>query len=202
MSSFDKKAYEWDSKPMRVERAHSVANHIKKYLKDKDYKVAMEYGCGTGLLGFLLKDNFNKLYMADTSKAMLEVLQDKINSSNITNMYPINLDILTEDFDENVDVIFSLMVLHHIKDIDMILKKWVSILKDNSLLIISDIDKEDGTYHKDGNTEHNGIDRDGLVEKLKSIGLKNISSETAYVVRKEVNGKMKDFPVFLVVAEK
>ncbi len=202
MSKFDEAALNWDNKPMRVERAKTIADRIIKHFSGKIFDIGMDYGCGTGLLGFFLKDNFRKLYMADSSDSMLDVLKQKIISGSISNMQAVKLDLLKETFNEKTDVLFNLMVMHHIEDIQGILNAWTNILKDKGYLVISDLDKEDGSYHADGNTIHNGIDRIQLIDKLKKLGYKNIFNDTAYVVTKKVNGKMRDYPIFLVIAQK
>jgi ubiquinone/menaquinone biosynthesis C-methylase UbiE len=202
MSKFDDAALNWDNKPMRVERAKTIANKILKYFNNKTFETGMDYGCGTGLLGFFLRDIFIKLYMVDTSEVMLDVLKNKIKSSQISNMFVTKLDLLKNSFDDKIDVLFNLMVLHHIENINKILFEWSNILKKNGYLIIADLEKEDGSYHADGNTIHNGIDSEQLVKNLKIIGFSNIYKDIGYTVRKEVNGKIRNYPIFLVIARK
>ena len=202
MSKFDNSALTWDNKPMRVERAKIIAEKIINYFNGKHFQTGMDYGCGTGLLGFFLQEQFEKLYMVDSSESMLEVLRQKIKSSGITNMFVENLDLLKNNFNNKVDVLFNLMVLHHIEDIEGILQAWYNILNNQGFLIISDLEKEDGSYHADGNTVHNGIDKLELKNSLKKLGFTNIYDETGYVVTKEVNGIMRDYPIFLIIAQK
>lgn len=199
---FDSKAKYWDQDPMKVERAQSVAKHIMKKLTDRPYHIGMEYGCGTGLLGSIIREYFDKLIMADTSSNMLKVLDKKIELNGITNMKTVLIDLLTENIDEKVDILFSLMVLHHIKNIDLILEKWNTIIHDKGILFIADIDEENGLFHYDGETEHNGINRVQLMNKLRNIGYTHITDETAYIIKKEVNNIEKEFSVFLITATK
>jgi ubiquinone/menaquinone biosynthesis C-methylase UbiE len=44
---------------------------------------AFEYGCGTGNVSFFLKENFDKITLADSSRGMLDVVKEKIKKDNI-----------------------------------------------------------------------------------------------------------------------
>jgi ubiquinone/menaquinone biosynthesis C-methylase UbiE len=114
MERFDTKAKEWDNNPDKVIRAKKFANEIIDFIKPDKTANALEFGCGTGLLSFELKDSFNSIILNDTSKGMIEVLKEKIEQQNITNFKPLLTDLLQENIDiENIDVIFILMTLHH-----------------------------------------------------------------------------------------
>ena len=80
MTDFDERAKDWDSDPMKVERAHAVADAIRAALPLRPDMTAFEYGCGTGLLSFFLKDDFSSITLADTSQGMLDVLSEKIRA--------------------------------------------------------------------------------------------------------------------------
>ena len=91
--NFDNKAKSWDADPMKVARAEAVAAGIRSGVHLNATMSGFEYGCGTGLLSFALRENLQQITLADSSSGMLEVLQDKIRAGNHTNMRPMLLDL-------------------------------------------------------------------------------------------------------------
>ena len=53
----------------------------------------MEFGCGTGLISFNLTDSFKNITLVDSSKNMIDILNDKIEKYNIQNMKAYKSDI-------------------------------------------------------------------------------------------------------------
>ena len=204
MTNFDERAKDWDSDPKKVERARVVAEAIRAAIPLSKEITALEYGCGTGLLSFALQSDLGEITLADTSQGMLDVLGGKIAASGVTNMHPVRLDLATDPLPaERFDLTYSLMTLHHIHDVDDILKKFYELLKPNGYLLVADLDKEDGSFHTDGTTDvHLGFDRDELQEKMESAGFGSITYSIAYEIKKKIGNKEKTFPVFLMTARK
>jgi ubiquinone/menaquinone biosynthesis C-methylase UbiE len=204
MTNFDERAKDWDSDPKKVERARVVAEAIRKAVPLSTSMTALEYGCGTGLLSFALQEDLGQITLADTSQGMLDVLSEKIAASGVTNMRPVHLDLETEPLPaEKYHVTFSLMVLHHIRDARGSLKKFYDLLEPNGYLLVADLDKEDGSFHTDGTTDvHKGFERRELQGWVEAIGYENIRFSTAYEIKKEIDGREKTFPVFLITAQK
>lgn len=187
---------------MRVERAESVANAFREQIQHRRFSTGMEYGCGTGLLGSLLQDQFDQLFMVDSSSEMLKMLDEKLQQNDISHLKTVQIDLMSEDAPQPVDVLFSLMVLHHVEDIALMLDRWITTVNAGGVLMISDIEEEDGSYHLDGDTWHNGINSSQLSEQLATKGLINIQQTTAYTIQKDIEGVNKSFPVFLITAQK
>lgn len=204
MTNFDERAKDWDSDSKKMERAHVVADAIRKAVPLSKDMTVLEYGCGTGLLSFMLQDDLGQITLADSSQGMLDVLSKKIANSGVTNMHPVKLDLETDPLPaEKYHITYSLMTLHHVHDARGILKKFYGLLEPNGYLIVADLDKEDGTFHTDGTTDvHKGFDRNELQEWVETAGFGNVRFSTAYEIRKEIDGKEKAFPVFLMVAQK
>ncbi len=208
MTDFDSRAQTWDSDPMKVERAARVAEAIRAALPLHSGMTALEYGCGTGLLSFSLRTDFAHITLADTSQGMLNVLAAKIADSGLRNMTPLRLDLTTDPLPvsrqsrqpaSRFDVIYSLMVLHHIPNTDHILRQFHTLLKPGGWLAIADLDAEDGTFHTDGSTDvHLGFERAALQTQVESAGFEEIHIATAYQIQK--NGR--SYPVFLLVGKK
>ena len=204
MTNFDERAKDWDSDPKKVERAAAVADAIREAVPLSNEMKALEYGCGTGLLSFALQPDLGEITLADTSTGMLDVLREKINSAGVTNMHPLRLDLTSDPLPaEQYDLTYSLMTLHHIQDVEQILSKFYDLLAPNGLLLVADLDKEDGSFHTDGSTDiHLGFDRDELLRMVEEAGFGDIAFSTGYKIQKQIGKEEKTFPVFLLVARK
>ena len=204
MTNFNERAKDWDSDPMKVERARMVADAIRNAVPLSTGMNALDYGCGTGLLSFALQNDLGQITLADISQGMLNVLSEKIAASGVTNLHPIRLDLSTDPLPvEKFHITYSLMVLHHIHDARGVLKKFHEILEPNGYLIVADLDEEDGSFHTDGTTDvHKGFGQRELQEWVEETGFENVKFSKAYEIRKQVDGREKSFPVFLMVAQK
>jgi len=203
--SFDKDAKDWDKDPKKVERAKIFAKEINDFIKPNEVMKAMEFGCGTGLLSYELKEAFHSITLVDNSQGMIEVLQEKIKNDGIKNFTPIYSNLLEEDLNQNdFDVIYTLMTLHHIIDLDKILQIFNSMLKSNGYFCIADLVKEDGSFHSDSSTfnGHNGFDKDELSAILLKNGFEMKSYKICTESEREIDGKIKKYPLFLMVVEK
>ena len=158
--SFDNQAKDWDNNPIKVERAIIFAKEINKFIKPNSKMNALEFGCGTGLLSFQLKDNFKTITLVDNSEGMINVLKEKIEAANIKNFNPLLVDVLKNKLSAtNFEVIYTLMTLHHMVNLDEILTIFNNSLNNNGYLCIADLVEEDGSFHAHSpNFEgHNGL---------------------------------------------
>lgn len=201
MSQFDRVAKDWDSNVMRQERATAVASQLRRQIHIRAGMRALEFGCGTGLLGFMLAPDFDSLVLADTSAGMLEQVQAKIEHGGFKGVSALLLDEQQTTFPGKFDCIFSLMTLHHVVDYESVLRRLAAHLNRNGFLCVADLDLEDGSFHESNQTQHHGIARKRVVEILDSCTLTNLSESTPYVVKKERDSGMKEYPVFLITAQ-
>ena len=201
MVDFDRRAKDWDEAPGRAERANAVAAAIREQLALSRAMTALEYGCGTGLLSFALQADLGHITLADSSSGMLEVLREKIARAGIDHMTPLRLDLVVDALPlERFNLIYTLMVLHHIPDTAKILDCFHALLQPGGFLCVADLDKEDGSFHSheadfDG---LNGFDRKGLGTELEKVGFIHIRFSTCYTMKKAEQA----YPLFLMVAEK
>jgi ubiquinone/menaquinone biosynthesis C-methylase UbiE len=204
MTNFDERARDWDSDPKKVERARVVADAIRNTVPLSTRMKALEYGCGTGLLSFALQPDLGEITLADTSQGMLDVLREKIASAGVTNMHPVRLDLESDAIPaERYDLTYSLMTLHHIHDVRNVLSRFWDLLVPNGILLVADLDQEDGSFHTDGTTDvHLGFDRAEIQKMVEEAGFGNFSFMTAYEIKKQIGNEEKTFPVFLMVARK
>ncbi len=200
---FDAAARSWDHDPTKVERAERVAAAILELAGPLEGKRALEYGCGTGLLGFALQAHLAHVTLADSSPGMLAVLREKIAAAGAGNMEPLELDVAKGPWPEaRFDLVFTLMVLHHVPDLDGAIRAFHTLLNPGGRLCISDLDTEDGSFHGPKADVHRGFDRRDLAGRLERAGFRDIRFATPYVVHLERAMGMASYPLFLAVAER
>jgi len=203
--SFDNNAKNWDDDPKKVERASILAKIISKFSKGKSLTNALEFGCGTGLLSFCLKNDFSEITLADTSIGMIDVLKKKIESAKIKHLKP-KLLAENEIFeDKSFDITYSLMTLHHIEDLNDIFLRFNKLLRPRGYLCIADLVKEDGDFHsKESNFNlHLGFEKELLVKKLAEFGFSYVDYQIFYSIEKTTdNNEIKKFPLFLLIVQK
>ena len=203
MSEFDKKARDWDNNPMHWDRSETIAKNILEMIPVHNKMKALEYGAGTGILSFILSDKLGEITLMDNSKEMVEVMLEKTKTSEVKNLKPLFFDLEHFDYQgQKFDLIYLLMVLHHVSDTDLLLNKFYSMLNPGGYVAIADLYAEDGSFHGDGFTGHNGFDVTKLQKDLENIGFASVKSKNCYKVKRDVNGQSIDFPVFLMVASK
>lgn len=204
MINFDTRAKDWDSDPAKVERALAVADAIRAAVPLKPEMTALEYGCGTGLLSFALHTEFVSITLADISQGMLDVLAEKIQAADVNNMHPLKLDLSSDPLpDTRYGIIYSLMALHHVPGIEKVLRRFHTLLDAGGYLCISDLEKEDGTFHgKQVTGVHHGFDRAALQRQVESAGFSHVRFSSAHTIRKRGGGSERTYPLFLMVAEK
>jgi len=199
MSSFDSRAREWDKDKMHLERSVAIAAELEKMIPINHSMKALEYGAGTGILSFLLKDRFSEITLMDNSQEMIKVCVEKIEYHKTNHIVPLWYDLEHKDFDGSFDIIYNQMVLHHVNDFEAIINTFYSLLNSDGYLAIADLYPEDGSFHGIDVKVHLGFDPDKLTEILKNAGFKNIEHKTCFEMQRESG---KKFPVFLLVAQK
>jgi predicted TPR repeat methyltransferase len=197
---FDAKAAQWDEQHYRVERAERIAEKILEVVPVSDSMKALEFGCGTGLLGFKLIPHLGELTFADTSMGMLEQVNAKIAEQHISNARSLHLE--THQIEGTYDLIVSLMVLHHLQEVETEITNLVDKLQAGGYICLCDLDKEDGSFHQHEVVPHNGFEREYIEEILLRNHVAVVSVSTGYVNRKEVAGKMMEYPVFVMIGKK
>lgn len=200
---FDDYAKKWDT-DRRINRAKIISDEIASSIDIKKEYSAMEFGCGTGLISFNLVEKFENITLIDSSKGMIDVVKEKIEKYEVDNMKPYALDIFDEEIIEKFDVIYTSMVLHHIQDISGLANKFYTLLNDGGQVIIVDLDKEDGSFHKNepGFNGHNGFEQEELKDILSKQGFKNINSKSFYYDEKKIDDEKVKYSLFIMKAQK
>ncbi|MDR3598327.1 methyltransferase domain-containing protein [Clostridium sp.] len=201
--NFDDVAREWDNEK-RIERAKIIADKIKTTIGVGQDKSVMEFGCGTGLISFNLYNKFKNITLIDTSKEMINVVNSKIEALNINNVNACCEDLVNTESDKKFDIIYSSMALHHIIDINELSKKFYDMINLNGTLCIVDLNKDDGSFHKNeiGFNGHNGFSKTWLKNVLEVNGFSNIKYETFYKGIKEIDNNKLEYSLFIMTCQK
>jgi ubiquinone/menaquinone biosynthesis C-methylase UbiE len=205
---FDSKARQWDENPVFQERADKIAQGIRAAVPLSRSMSALDYGSGSGLLSFPLKDELGAITLKDTSSGMLAVAEEKIAAQGVTNMRTRLTDLTAEPLldeshdDERYDLIYSSMTLHHIPDTDAILKTFHHLLNPGGWLCIADLDREDGSFHGIEVDVLHGFDREELAGKVAKAGFETAHFDTVFEIVKETGNGTRPYPVFLMVARR
>ena len=118
---------------------------------------------------------------------------------DVPHVKPFWFDLENNDFDGKLDIIYNQMVLHHVNNVEIILKKFHSLLNQGGLLAISDLYPEDGSFHGPDVKVHFGIDPVVLIESLKIKGFNHAEYKTCFVIKRPTG---LEYPVFLITALK
>jgi 2-polyprenyl-3-methyl-5-hydroxy-6-metoxy-1,4-benzoquinol methylase len=204
MNEFDLKAAEWDINPMHWERSQAITGEILKTIPLSAKMTALEYGAGTGIASFLLKDQLKEITLMDSSKEMVRITNEKITRSKSLNLRAIEFDLEKEEYTSGkFDLIFTNLVLHHVSDIKGIVRKFSTLINNNGYLSIADLCEEDGSFHGEGFSGHNGFSTKWLSDILKENGFSEISCKVVYKINKKISETdFRVFDVFLLSAKK
>ena len=195
---FAHKAEAYDKEVARTDNVSNIANLIlKEGSYSKEMKL-MDFGSGTGLLLSKIAPYVGKITAIDISKSMNETLESKREQIDCE-LEIVEIDLTKEDLDQKFDGIISSMTIHHVKDTLALFKKFYGMLKMNGSIALSDLDTEDGSFHKvDTGVFHFGFDRKNFLNLAKRAGFKNLKIQTVGLVEKPY-GK---YPVFLLTGNK
>jgi ubiquinone/menaquinone biosynthesis C-methylase UbiE len=204
---FDKAAGNWDSEPRRVALARAIGETIVREAKPNDLMDVLDYGCGTGLLSLFLLPHVRSVTGADNSPGMLDVLRGKIAEAAVAGMRAIPLDLERDPVPaERFHMIVVSMAMHHVTQIERILRTFWQLLLPGGTLCIADLDTEPGSFHAPqvaGRVHHHGFDREVLKHQLSAAGFTQTHDTTAIIFTKPVaDGREEEFSVFLIWAKR
>jgi len=202
MNEFDQKAATWDDDPAKVERAKEIAVKIKDLFKGEHFSNALEYGSGTGLLGYELIDMFDQLCFMDESKEMTRIALEKSKGIKAKIIEVKQYDLLKDPLPKTrYDFIFTMLTMHHIDDTDMILEKFQALLHPGGLLLIIDLEKEDGSFHDGPFSGHLGFDKEDLEQRLKKHSLVPMEYKSIYTIKKKGSDNIeREYPLFISIS--
>ena len=194
---FKNKAQDWDSGDIRVNGAKTIANAIEKEIKLNNEMEILDFGVGTGLLGFSIAPKVKQVYGVDTSAKMLEKLQEKNTPELEIKVY--HQDIIKEPLQQHFNGLISSMTLHHVENIDAFFQTIYRNIKKDGFIAIADLESEDGSFHSDNTGVHHfGFEEEALRNIVQKSGFKDVKIQNINTIEKT----KRNFGVFLLTARK
>ena len=195
---FKDKAQDWDANDMVKGLSIGIGSAIHANVNFNQRMVVMDFGAGTGLISTQIANRVEKVIAVDVSQAMLDKLMVKEELHG--KVEALCRNILENPLLDRFDLIVSAMAMHHVENIDQLIKCFAEHLKPDAMIALADLDEEDGTFHPADiqGVYHKGFNRDAFRSILSKHGFTNIRFVTAHTVFK---GE-KAYPVFLVLANR
>ena len=190
---------------MRANMAKTVADAIVAAVPVAPHWSALEYGCGTGLVGLRLLPHVGHLLETDLSPGMLAVLSEKAAAAGLKSISTQVLDLTSNPPPpQRFDMIFSSMALHHIPDVAALVRAFHAMLVPGGWIALADLDVEDGSFHAPEvpGVAHHGFERKVVEEWLRAAGFTSIGFRTAHTVERERDGAQRRYPIFLATARR
>lgn len=197
IDKFEVVATRYDT-PERVNISKMIAEQLRSCIENGKQKTAIDFGCGTGLVGMELLKEFKSLCFVDASLNMARVTAQKIQQAGIP-----NAEVLCCNIEEgtppnlHADYIIMAQVLLHIKDTERILQQMHAMLNERGHLLLVDFDKNEAIVSAD---VHDGFAQDSLISLLKKIGFASAQSRTFFYGEKMF--MERDASLFLMDAAK
>jgi ubiquinone/menaquinone biosynthesis C-methylase UbiE len=198
MTDFDARARTWDD-PQKAARARRVADALAQRIPGLAQRTVLEYGSGTGLLGFALRGRAGALTLVDSSAEMTAVAREKIAALGAADVSAVQLD-LTRDatYAARHDVVCTLMTLHHVPDVPALLRRFHGLVGPGGYVAVADLDAEDGSFHGEGFHGHHGFRREEMASWLRDAGFGEVELRTVFDMEKDG----RTYPVFLATARR
>lgn len=238
---FNAEAAAWDSRPFVHEASQAAARAILSKcstLNIKPHQV-LEIGCGTGTLSFLVAPHVERIVAVDAAEGMIEVLQQKLERDGAPrNVVPVAIlledpedaalppadDTKPEGARQKFELITSHLVLHHIPDLNAVLKTMLGCLASGGKVMLTDFEDfgpEAKRFHpasKMGGVERHGVNANDMAALMRDVGFTNVAVEGEWTMPKivekhegefgeggkpsEGGGEVMDFPFVLCFGEK
>ena len=197
----------------------------------------LEIGCGTGILSFLLAPHVQRVVAVDAAESMIGVLQDKLRRPGAPNNI-LPLALLLEDPEDpalpvgeperaarqKFDLITSHLVLHHIPDLDSVLRTMLGCLAPGGRVMLTDFEDfgpQAKRFHpakKMAGVARHGIHAARMAAMMEEIGFRNVVVKPEWTMPKQVeregggsgtsstlaedDGEIMEFPFLLCYGER
>jgi SAM-dependent methyltransferase len=136
----------------------------------------------------------------DSSKGMVAAFNRKAAELGVENAKAIQVDLDKGDrLSGSFELVVSNMALHHIREIEPLLKQLWSVTAVGGYCCLSDLDTEQGDFHANPvGVYHHGFDREELRLKLLQAGFAEAEAiDAAQIIKGE-----RVFGVFLLIARR
>lgn len=195
---FAHKAETFEQNKSRVDNVGNIADAILAAVRLDKAMHLMDFGSGTGLLLERVAPHVGKITAVDVSPAMNGQLRAKLERLPCE-VELRELDLEKHDLPVRFDGVISSMTLHHIQDVQAMLTKFHAMLREGGFIALSDLDKEDGSFHtEDTGVFHAGFDREEIARIATAAGFHEVAISSASVISKPQG----DYPIFLLTGRR
>lgn len=195
---FKEKAKTYEQDKNRVKNVQTIAGSIVKELQLHKEMHIVDFGSGTGLLTRDIAPFVKKITAVDISTSMIEQLKAKKNEVSCE-LEVLQKDLCKESLEGTFDGLISSMTMHHIQDIDAMMKKFFTMLKPNAVLALADLESEDGSFHSENTGVHHfGFEMQHFLKSAQNAGFTNAKIERVSIIEKPRGS----YGVFLLTAQK
>lgn len=194
MSHFNEVANNWDTEE-KIERVTKQAQGIKNKINLESNLDILDFGCGTGLLGFEFINNAKTLLGIDTSDGMLDVFN--LKTKDFPNVQSSSINLENENLDRKFDLIVSAMTFHHLYNPENVLMKFSKMLNKNGKIAVIDLESEDGSFHPDN--EGMGVQHFGFSENTLISWAKKCNLDIEVSVLDKIKKNNKEYNLFLAI---
>jgi len=107
-----------------------------QYALDKKAENIMDFGCGSGVLSYLLSNCSHKVYGLDIEMRPLTLIRNHIE-------FPKNIEFINDSLananipNNSIDIIYAMDVLEHIEDLGEYIHLFTEKIKDTGAIIVS-----------------------------------------------------------------
>lgn len=173
---FDGMAERYDTDD-RAQVARRIAGEMRTHIAPGSLACALDYGCGTGLVGLQLTDLFASMAFVDTSPAMVEQVRRKLEVAGIEHAeaWAADFNAAVPDPAQRFDCILLSQVLLHVRDVPLLLERLTALLNPGGRLLIVDFDEAPAL---DTDLIHPGFSQDELQAQLEGQGLRVLDKHT------------------------
>ncbi|MCK9492343.1 MAG: methyltransferase domain-containing protein [Sulfurimonas sp.] len=193
--NFKHRAKDWDKRSNT--NTKTIGGAILERFALHSEMELLDFGSGTGLLGFEIAQHVKKVYGVDTSASMLEQLSAK-NTPELS-IEIVHQDIIQTPLQRSFDGLISSMTLHHIEDLHLFFSTIHSNIEEDGFIAIADLELEDGSFHSDNTgVFHFGFDTDELQRIASRSGFRDVEISQVNTIKKP----HKEYGVFLLTATK
>lgn len=167
---FDSIADHYDS-PARAAVNDAMLAVLDGLVRPDDH--LLDFGCGTGLIGFGALNSVEHVTFCDPSDAMLRQVQSKLEQlpesvATKASLISTNIEVSGQHFPEKYSLVVAAQVLLHMADTESALRGLAGAVKPGGRLVIFDFLATPEVSHP---TVHSGFDPDSLETLAKKCGL-------------------------------